>query len=159
MITRVLFLFFLVVVVTQTLSFAISPYAMKSIADVQGKPLDYTNTNILIKASVGGMIAIIALTVLLYSTLSFGYLHVFILGISIAAFSEGCFYGNFEKWPISLVAIDSLGMGISFVVIKMVYHYMYTENTHENTHEKNNYKSNSNSKSNSKSNYKSNKNV
>jgi uncharacterized membrane protein len=137
MITRVLFLFFLVVVVTQSVSFAISPYAMKAIADVQGKPLDYANTNILIKASVGGMIALVALTVLLYSTLSFDYIHVFILGISIAAFSEGCFYGNFEKWPISLVAIDSLGMGISFVVIKMIYQYMSP-----NTNDKYNYKPN-----------------
>jgi hypothetical protein len=123
--------------VTQTVSLGVSPYAMKAITEVQGKPLDYTNTNTLMKASIGGMIALVALPVLLYSTLSFHYIHVFILGLSITAFSEGCFYGNFEKWPISLVLIDSIGMGISFVVIKAVYQYMYP-----NTNDKYNYKTN-----------------
>jgi len=137
MITRVLFLFFLVLVVTQTIGLVISPYSVKAIADVQGKPPDLSNTHTLIKASVGGMIASVALTVILYSILSFHYVHVFILGISISAFSEGCFYGNFEKWPISLVVVDSFVMGLSFVFVKAVYDYIYPR---INTNYKPNYK-------------------
>ena len=118
---RVLFLFFLVLLVTQTHAWAISSFSTKAVTAVQGKPLDLSNSKTLIRASIGGLIAIVSLTVLLYFTISFDYLYVFMIGLCIAAFSEGSDYAMFEKWPISLVLLDSLGIGVSCVLIKAIY--------------------------------------
>jgi hypothetical protein len=118
---RVLFLFFLVLLVTQTHAWIISSFSTKAVTAVQGKTLDLSNSKSLIRASIGGLIAIVSLTVLLYFTISFDYLPVFVIGLCAGAYSEGCDYGMFEKWPISLVLMDSFGIGVSFVLIKAIY--------------------------------------
>ena len=118
---RLLFLFFLVLLVTQTHAWAISSFSTKAVTAVQGKTLDLSNSKSLIRATIGGLIAIVSLTVLLYFTISFDYLQVFVIGLCVGTYSEGCDYGMFEKWPISLVLLDSFGIGVSFVLIKAIY--------------------------------------
>jgi hypothetical protein len=137
---RVLFLFFLVLLVTQTHAWAISSFSTKAVTAVQGKPLDLSNSKSLIRASIGGIIAIVSLTVLLYFTISFDYLPVFVIGLCVGAYSEGCDYGMFEKWPISLVLLDSLGIGVSFVLIKAIYQLAFPISNRTNS----NYKPNMN---------------
>jgi len=124
---KVLYLFFIVLLVTQLYAGVISGLANEAITAVQGKPMDMENSDVLIKVSIGSLIATASLTLLLYFVLTLDYIQIFWAGVAISAFAEGS-YANFEKWPFSIVLFDSIGLGLSFILIKGLYHLRYPKN-------------------------------
>lgn len=122
---RILFLFFIVLIVTQLYAALISGLANQAITAVQGKPIDMENFDVLVKVSLGSLIATASLTLLLFFVLPLNYFSIFWVGLAVSAFAEGSYYANFEKWPLSIVFVDSIGVGLSFMLIKRIYHFRY----------------------------------
>ena len=85
----------------------------KVIRSVQGKP---TNVRV-----AGALLCYVALTLLMYFTLSLDYLKTFGLGAGVYAVYEGTNYAIFEKWPASMVLIDTVWGGVLFVLVKGLY--------------------------------------
>jgi hypothetical protein len=122
---KILFLFFIVLIVTQLYAVLISGIANQAITAVQGKPIDMENFDVLLKVSLGSLIATASLTLLLFFVLPLDYLSIFCIGLAVSAFAEGSYYANFEKWPFSIVLVDSIGVALSFILIKRIYHFRY----------------------------------
>jgi uncharacterized membrane protein len=115
MIPFVLFVLFISFVLLDLLFFwANGPFLNKTIRSVQGK-----RTKIRIS---GAIFCYIALTLLMYFTLSLDYFKTFGLGVCIYAVYEGTNYAIFEKWPLQMVVMDTLWGGILFVLVKAIYH-------------------------------------
>ena len=90
-------------------------FLSKTIRGVQGKTS---------QIKIGGAIlCYVALTLLMYFTLSLDYLKTFGLGAGIYAVYEGTNYAIFEKWPLTMVVMDTLWGGVLFVLVKMIYLY------------------------------------
>jgi len=70
---------------------------------------------------VGAAICYVALTILMYLTLSWDYLKTFLLGACIYAVYEGTNYAIFQKWPLAMVLLDTIWGGILFVLVKFSY--------------------------------------
>jgi uncharacterized membrane protein len=70
---------------------------------------------------VGAGICYVALTILMYLTLSWNYAKTFLFGASIYAVYEGTNYAIFKEWPLSMVLLDTLWGGILFVLVKLSY--------------------------------------
>lgn len=67
---------------------------------------------------IGAVICYLALSVLMLLTLSWDYLHTFLLGACIYAVYEGTNYAIFQKWPLAMVLLDTLWGGLLFVLVK-----------------------------------------
>ena len=90
------------------------PFLYKIIRGVQGKSS---------QIRIGGaVLCYLALTLLMYFTLSLDYLKTFGLGMGIYAVYEGTNYAIFEKWPLQMVIMDTLWGGLLFVLVKFIYH-------------------------------------
>lgn len=70
---------------------------------------------------VGVVFCYIALTVLMYLTLSWNYSKTFLFGAAVYGMYEGTNYAIFKEWPLSMVLIDTLWGGILFVLVKFSY--------------------------------------
>ena len=114
MIPVVLLVLFLSFLLLDLLFFWVNgSFLNKIIKSVQGKPA---------QVRVGGaVICYVALTLLMYFTLSLDYLKTFGLGLGVYAVYEGTNYAIFEKWPLSMVVIDTLWGGVLFVLVKAIY--------------------------------------
>lgn len=86
----------------------------KVIQSVQGKPVK-------VKLA-GAVLCYVALTLLMYFTLSLDYLKTFGLGAGVYAVYEGTNYAIFDKWPLQMVAIDTVWGGLLFVLVKAIHH-------------------------------------
>ena len=85
----------------------------KVIRDVQGKSAKVRLP--------GALLCYVALTLLMYFTLSLDYLKTFGLGACVYAVYEGTNYAIFEKWPLQMVAIYTVWGGLLFVLVKAIY--------------------------------------
>ena len=94
-----------------------------AVKEVQGKPTDVTNLS---KIFTGAILCYIALTILMYFTLSFDYFSTFTVGACVYAISESSNYATFDKWPIYMILLQTLVGGIYFVVIKAAYRLIIT---------------------------------
>jgi uncharacterized membrane protein len=88
-------------------------FLSKTIRSVQGKPAN-------VKLS-GAVLCYVALTLLMYFTLSLDYLKTFGLGVCIYAVYEGTNYAIFDKWPLQMVVMDTVWGGLLFVLVKFIY--------------------------------------
>lgn len=89
-------------------------FLAKTIQSVQGKSS---------KVRVfGALLCYVALTLLMYFTLSLDMLKTFGLGAGIYAVYEGTNYAIFEKWPLQMVVMDTVWGGLLFVLVKASYH-------------------------------------
>jgi len=89
------------------------PFLNKTIRGVQGKSS---------QIRVGGaVLCYVALTLLMYFTLSLDYQKTFGLGVGVYAVYEGTNYAIFEKWPLQMVVMDTIWGGILFVLVKSIY--------------------------------------
>ena len=70
---------------------------------------------------VGAVICYIALTILMYLTLSWDVPKTFLLGSSIYAVYEGTNYAIFKEWPLSMVLLDTVWGGLLFLLVKLSY--------------------------------------
>lgn len=89
-------------------------FLSKTIRNVQGKSSD-------VRLS-GAVLCYVALTLLMYFTLSLDYLKTFGLGVGVYAVYEGTNYAIFEKWPLQMVVMDTIWGGLLFVLVKAIYH-------------------------------------
>ena len=71
---------------------------------------------------LGALLCYVALTLLMYFTLSLDMLKTFGLGAGIYAVYEGTNYAIFEKWPLQMVVMDTVWGGLLFVLVKASYH-------------------------------------
>ena len=105
---------FLLILFFDMLFFGVNhTFLAKTIKNVQGK-----SSNVRIE---GALLCYLALTFLLYFTLSLDYLKTFGLGVGIYAVYEGTNYAIFEQWPLQMVVMDTLWGGILFVLVKASY--------------------------------------
>ena len=114
MIPLVLLVLFVSFVLLDMLFFWVNgPFLNKIIRGVQGKTS---------QIRIGGaLLCYVALTLLMYFTLSLDYLKTFGLGAGIYAVYEGTNYAIFEKWPLQMVVMDTVWGGILFVLVKAIY--------------------------------------
>jgi uncharacterized membrane protein len=114
MIPLVLLVLFLSFILLDLVFFWVNQaFLNKTIRGVQGK---------MSQVRVGGAIlCYVALTLLMYFTLSLDYLKTFGLGAGIYAVYEGTNYAIFEKWPLQMVVMDTVWGGILFVLVKFIY--------------------------------------
>jgi uncharacterized membrane protein len=114
MILSLLVLFFSFVALDILFFWVNQAFLDKIIRGVQGKSA---------KVRVAGaLLCYVALTLLMYFTLSLDYLKTFGLGAGVYAVYEGTNYAIFEKWPASMVLIDTVWGGLLFVLVKAIHH-------------------------------------
>jgi len=70
---------------------------------------------------VGAALCYLALSVLMYLTLSWNYSKTFLFGASIYAVYEGTNYAIFKDWPLAMVLLDTVWGGFLFVLVKFSY--------------------------------------
>jgi uncharacterized membrane protein len=70
---------------------------------------------------VGAVLCYLALTVLMYLTLSWDYAKTFLFGACVYAVYEGTNYAIFKDWPLAMVLLDTVWGGILFVLVKWSY--------------------------------------
>ena len=85
----------------------------KTIRSIQGK-------NSPVRLS-GAILCYVALTLLMYFTLTLDYLKTFGLGVGVYAVYEGTNYAIFDKWPLQMVIMDTIWGGLLFVLVKAIY--------------------------------------
>ena len=114
MLSVVLLVLFVSFVLLDLLFFWVNAsFLNKVIRQVQGKSS---------QVRIGGAIlCYVALTLLMYFTLSLDYLKTFGLGVGIYAVYEGTNYAIFEKWPLQMVLMDTIWGGLLFVLVKAIY--------------------------------------
>ena len=113
MILTLLILFFSFVALDALFFWVNQTFLDKIIRSVQGKPV---NVKLL-----GALVCYVALTLLMYFTLSLDYVKTFGLGAGVYAVYEGTNYAIFEKWPLQMVALDTIWGGLLFVLVKAIY--------------------------------------
>lgn len=113
-----LFLFVSFWVLNDIFAWLIADFVNNTTASVQGKPTDISNIG---KVGTGSVLCYIFLTVIMYYTLSLNYAYTFGLGVCVFGFHESNNYATFDKWPISMVILDTLWGGAYFVLVKLAY--------------------------------------
>lgn len=109
-----MFLVFALFVIFDALFFFVfNSFLMKTIRDVQKKPLQVK--------ILGAFVCYTALSFLMMSTLSLNLTKTFLLGASIYAVYEGTNYAIFKEWPLQMMILDTLWGGLLFVLVKVSY--------------------------------------
>ena len=106
-------IFFLIILFDLFFFWVNQTFLDKTVRAIQHKPIT-------LKYS-GAILCYVALTLILYRTLSLSYLDTFALGVAIYAVYEGTNYAIFDNWPIKMVIMDTLWGGILFVLVKFCY--------------------------------------